>query len=95
MRDSVEGISEVEEDEDGEQSGVSCPEEVVDFYQGRLVLYFGRETILKGFMEVVLDKVAQSWQKLLSQRFLRRRPRDGPVNVQFGSVSTGCFESFV
>lgn len=49
MRNGVKCSTEVEEDEDGERSGVSCTDEVVgDPNQGCFIAVFLAETGLKG-----------------------------------------------
>lgn len=58
MTDSVEGCSEVQEDEDGEVAGVGGEEEVIsDFEQSCFSAVFGTEARLEWFIETVGSKV--------------------------------------
>ena len=58
MGHSIKGSSEVQEDEDGEQTGVSCTEEVVgDLNQRCFSAMFGAKTRLELFKEVIVIKV--------------------------------------
>ncbi|XP_030266920.1 piggyBac transposable element-derived protein 4-like [Sparus aurata] len=57
MGHSIKGSSEVQEDEDGEQTGVSCTEEVVgDLNQSCFSAMFGAKTRLELFKEVIVIK---------------------------------------
>jgi len=58
VRDGIKCCAEVEEDENGKESGVCCMEEVVgDFDQGCFSAMFWTEARLQVFMEVVCVKV--------------------------------------
>ena len=58
MGDGIKRGVEVEDDENGKESGVSCTEEVAgDFDQGCFSAMFWTETGLERFLEVVCVKV--------------------------------------
>ena len=58
VRNSVEGRTQIEEDEDGDQTGVSCNEEVVgDLDEGRFCAMEGTETRLELFIKAVMGEM--------------------------------------
>ena len=58
MGDSIKGRSEVQEDEGGEGTGISCTEEVIgDLNQSCFSAMFGVKTRLELFKEVIVIKV--------------------------------------
>ena len=58
MRNGVKGHTEIEEDEDGDETGVSCHEEVIgDFYEGCFCPVAGTETKLELFVKAVLGEM--------------------------------------
>ena len=58
MRNGVEGRTQIEEDEDGDETGVSCHEEVVDdLYEGCFCAVAGTETGLELFVKAVIGEM--------------------------------------
>ena len=58
MRNGVEGRTQIEEDEDGDETGVSCHEEVVgDLYEGCFCAVAGTETRLELFVQGIIGEL--------------------------------------
>ena len=58
MTDGIKGCRQVEEDEDGEESGISCHEKVIgDFDECCFSVVEWTETRLELFIEVIVGKV--------------------------------------
>ena len=58
MRNGVKGRTEIEEDEDGNETVISCHEEVVsDLYEGCFCAVVGTETRLELFVKAVIGEM--------------------------------------
>lgn len=57
MRDSVKGCTQIEENKDGEETGVSCHKVIRCFYNSSFCAVRRMETRLELFIKVIVGKV--------------------------------------